>query len=890
MKFFAGLQSLFCAFFQRSHVEADMNEELSAHIQNRAHDLECSGLPRAEAQRRARIEFGGQERFKEEIREALGTCFFDTLWQDLRFGIRTLRKSPGFTTVAILTLALGIGANTAIFSVIQGVLLTPPPFAQPSRLFFVFQYNFTQKHIVALSYPDFLDWQRNARSFQQMAAITSRSFDLTSPGTPEHLDGDEVSAGFFNTLGVKLALGRDFAPQEDRHGGAPAAIIGDRVWKNRFGASTDVLGKTVTLDGVDYTIVGVLPPEFHSLLRASDVDVYTPIAQGNPVVMNDRTIHSCLTVARLKPEATLAQAETEMSAVQENLDQLYPALDRGLGAEIQPLNKIFIGDVRETLLLLFGAVGVVLLIACANVANLLLARSAGRSREFAIRSALGASRARLDRQLVTESVLLSLAGGILGLALTRGALSAVLATLPDALPRSENIRVNVTVLLFAFAVSVAVGILFGLAPALKSSRLDLQAKLREGGRGSTNAHHRAQSTLVIVQTALTLILLAGAGLLFRTIRHLAEVDPGFNAQQVLTFNVGVSPSLRKTPEDTRIAYRQLVERIRQIPGVQAADLTALLPLTNQDNSGPFWVGTQAPASLAEAPRVLFYWTGPQYLQTMQIPLLRGRFLNENDTLNSDRVVVIDSVLAHSYFQDRDPIGQTIMIPHWGLARIIGVAGHVKHWELGDSLHYSQNQLYASLYQLSNEFVPAFFPYVTVALRTPLDTASILPEIKTAVGSNGSEQPVYNVQTMRSLVSESMTSQRFPMMLLGAFAALALLLASVGIYGVISYSVAQRTQEIGIRMALGAEKPEVLRMVIGQGLRMSLTGVSIGTVAALILARLVSSFSHLLYGVGPSDPQTFFIISFVLTSVAVFASYLPARRAMRTDPVVALRYE
>jgi len=878
------------SLFRRSLVERDMDEELRSHILNRVDDLERSGLAPADAQRRARIEFGGQERFKEEIREALGNHFLDTLLQDVRFGFRVLRKSPGFTTVAILTLALGIGANTAIFSIVQGVLLAPLPFDRSDRLVLVWQYNFTQKHIVSLSYPDFLDWQRNTRSFQQMAAVTSRSFDLTSPGAPEHLDGNEVSAGFFTMLGVKLVLGRDFTLQEDKQGGAPAVIISDRVWKDRFGAGSGALGKALTLDGVDYTVVGVLPPEFHSLSTASDVDVYTPIAQGNPVIVNDRAIHSYLTIARLKTDATLAQAQTEMTATQENLDQLYPALDRGLGAEVQPLEKAITGEVRGTLLLLFGAVGVVLLIACANVANLLLARSMGRSREFAIRSALGASRARLDRQRVTESVLLSLAGGVLGLALAKGVLKVLLATLAENLPRSENIRLNVTVLLFAIALSLAAGILFGLAATLENSRLDLQATLKEGGRGSTNAGHPTQNTLVVVQMALTLVLLAGAGLLFRTIRHLAEVDPGFNAQQVLTFHVGVSPSLRKTPEGTRIAYRQLIERIRQTPGVKAADLTALLPLTNQDNSGPFWVGSQASASLAEAPRVLFYWTGPQYFQTMQIQLLRGRLFTAADTVNSERVVVIDSVLAHSYFQDRDPIGQPITIPHWGVARIIGVAGHVKHWELGDSLHYSQNQLYASLYQLPDEFVPAFYSDVTVALRTPLDAASILPEIKTAVRSNGTEQPVYNVQTMQSLVSQSMTSQRFSMMLLGAFAALALLLASVGIYGVISYSVARRIQEIGIRMALGAERRDVLRMVLGQGLRMSLTGVAAGAVVALVLTRLVSSFSHLLYGVGPSDPQTFVIISLTLTATAMLATYIPARRATRTDPLVSLRYE
>ncbi len=543
------------------------------------------------------------------------------------------------------------------------------------------------------------------------------------------------------------------------------------------------------------------------------------------------------------------------------------------------------------LLLLSGAVGLVLLIACANVANLLFARAAARVREFAVRSALGANRARLVRQLLTESVLLSLLGAGLGLLFAILGVKSVPAAVSENLPRSENIAVNGPVLLLTLCASIAVGILFGLAPALKSWNSDPQASLKEGGRGSTVAHHRTQSILVIVQMALTLVLLVGAGLLFRTLRHLSDVNPGFDIQHIMTFKVGVSHSLTKTAPSTRTAYQQLIERIRQIPGVQGADFTGSVPL----NGGwimPFWIGSQKPASLQGAPRLVMFLTGPDYLRTMGIPLLRGRFFSPEDTPNSPCVMVIDSVLAGIYFPDSDPLGQTLSagFSPVGPCRIVGMVGHVKQWALNDSSTDIQTQAYFPLYQDPDQWVPLNYPNMTIVVRTPLDVASVMPAIKSAVYGAGSDQPIFNVETMQQIVSESMSSQRFPMILLGAFAALALLLASVGIYGVISYSVAQRIHEIGIRMALGAHKRDVFRMVVGQGLALALAGLAIGVVAALILTRVLSSFSLLLYGVGASDPVTFITVSAMLLFVAVLACYIPSRRAMRVDPMVALRHE
>jgi len=809
------------------------------------------------------------------------------LLQDVSYALRQLRKNPGFTAVAVLTLALGIGANTAIFTMVQGVVLAPLPFREPDRLVTLWQNNLTLKHIIYVSYPDFLDWQRSANSFEQMAAFTSQSYDLTTPGSAEHVNGKEISSGFFGTLGAKLVIGRDFLPEEDKQGGAPGVIISDRLWNERFARNSGVLRKSLTLSGTDYMVVGVVAPGFH--LVEEDADVYTPLGQEDLLIYGDRTIHPIFCIGRLKRGISVAQAQDEIRAIQQGLNQLYPAADKGLGADVLPLKQVIVGDTRGTLLLLLGAVGIVLLIACANVANLLLTRAAARTREFAIRSALGADRMRIARQIITESVLLSLAGGALGLAVAKWSLGVALAVLPSSLPRSENIAVNLPVLLFTFGISLVVGILFGVAPALQGSKADLQIAMKAEGRGITRGA-RTQSGLVIAQMALSLVLLAGAGLLLRTIRNLWQANPGFDAQHLITFKVGLSPALTKDVARERIAYQQLVERIRQIPGVQSATLTALVPLSQQDNTGPFWTGPQKPASIAEAPRASFYWTDPAYLSTMEIPLLRGRYFLPDDTNSSERVVVIDSVLAGTYFPDKDAVGKSIMIPHWGVARVIGVVGHVRHWDLSDSNQYTQNQIYVSYYQLRDEWVPVFREYLTMVVRTPLDSASIMPAIKQAAYGAGSGQAVYSVHTMQEFASASMSPQRFPMILLGLFAGLALLLAAVGIYGVISYSVTRRVHEIGIRMALGAPRLNVFRMIIGQGLRLALIGLALGITTAFVLMRLLSGFSHLLYGVGVNDGTTFASVSFVLIGVASLACYIPARRAAKADPMEALRYE
>jgi predicted permease len=813
----------------------------------------------------------------------------DQFIRDVRYASRSLRKSPAFAATAILTLALGIGANTAIFSALQGAVLAPLPYKQPDRLVMVLLYNRALTYSTYLSYPDFLDWQRDARSFEQMAAYSPMSYDLTSPGTPEHVDGIDVTSGFFDTLGARLTLGRTFSPVEDQTGGMPAAVISQRLWQRRFAADPAVVGKAITLNGATYTIVGVLESGFR--FGDTQADVYTALGRGDPMIRNDRTNHDIACIARLAPGIDIRQARAEMNAVQAHIDQLNPLTEKGLGASIEPLKDVLVGDVGPTLALLLAAVRFVLLIACANVANLLLARSTGRAREIAVRLALGANRVQIVRQLVTESVLLSLAGGALGLIVAKWGLSAVLAVAPGSLPRIENIGLNVPVLLFALGVSTLAGLLFGLAPALKNSNVDLQVGLKSGGRGTAGGHQRMQAVLAIVQIALALVLLSGASLLFRTIHNLWAVNPGFNPKGVITFQVGLSSALTQTAPATRVAYQQLVERIGRIPGVEAVDLTALLPLSQDDNSGPFWVGSRQPGSMAEIPRARYYWTGPDYLSTLGIPLLRGRFVSRNDSVQSEKVIVIDSVLARAYFPDRDPVGQTITVPHWGEARIVGVVGHVEHSRLDGSYSaYDKPKIYGCFYQLSDLWVPSFRRDLRIVVRSPLDPATVMAAIKNAVYGAGSDQPVYDIRTMQELVSGSMARQRFPMILLVTFAGVALLLASIGIYGLISYSTAQRVPEIGIRMALGATGWDVMRMLVGQGLRLAVAGIGIGLAAALVLTRVVSSFSRLLYGVGAADPLIFGAVSLLSITAALLACYIPARRAARLEPTIALRHE
>jgi predicted permease len=816
----------------------------------------------------------------------LRSVLADTILPDLRFSLRTLRRNLGFTSVAVLTIALGVGANTAMFSVVQGVLLAPLPFPQADRLTFLWQNRAGVPQLEA-SYPNFQDWERTSRSFVSMSAITFHNFDLAAPGRAEHLVGIRATSALLATLDVTPAIGRDLTAADDSVSAAPVVLISDHLWRERFGADRYVAGKVVDLDGKSLNVVGVLPAGFHFLV---DADVLTPLRPNMPAIYAERSVNAIAVVARLKRGITTGQAEAEMNAIQGDLDRQYPDANRGVGIAMNSLKEEIVGDVRGTILIMFGAVTLVLLIACANVANLMLARSKARAREFGIRAALGASRGRIVRQLLTESIVLSLLGGSLGIAVAGFALRTLLATLPYTLPRSADIGLHWPVLLFTMLTSMAAGVLFGLVPAMQSAKSDVQDALRRGQRGATAGRHASLSRLVMVQFALTLVLMTGAGLLLRSVRNLWHVNPGFDTRNVISFQVGLSPSLMQNPAGTRIAYQQLLARFRQLPGVEAADLTNIVPLSGSDNGGPFWIGTTQPASLQEAPHALYFWTGPDYLKTMGIPLLQGRFFTSADRIDSEKVVVVDSVLAHTFFPGRNPLGQTLTVGHWGAARIVGVVGHVRHWGLDDPGTYNPRQIYIPVYQLPDSMVTDFFRNLTLLLRTALPPAELMPAVRNAVSAYSPDQPVYDVKTMDDIVSESMASRNLPIALLGVFAALALLLASIGIYGVVSYSVTRRTQEIGIRMALGSNRRQIFRMIVQQAMGMAGAGLGVGILVALVMVHLMPSFSHLLYGVGGSDPVTLAGVSGVLLLAALVACFVPARRAMRSEPMDCLRTE
>ena len=816
------------------------------------------------------------------------------VWQDVRYGLRMLGKNPGFTAIAILTLALGIGANTALFSIVNGVLLNPMPYEQPDRLVALYSRTaeFTRSSI---SYPNFLDWREGNKTFTALAAFRPDNLNLTGMGDAERLKAEMVSATFFPILGVKPIAGRVFSEQEDQVGAAPVALISEGLWKRKFGASPDTVGKSITLNGKLYTVVGVIPASFHyqSGNFHRNCEVYVPIGQWNDPLFRDRRVGMGMdAVGRLKPGVTPEQAKADMGAVATHLAEIYPDTNKDSGVSIFSLKDDVVGDIRPFLLVLLAAVGFVLLIACANVANLLLARSTGRTREFAIRTALGAGTGRVVRQLLTESVLLAFGGGALGLFIATWGTQAAIKILPEALPRAEEIGMDGRVLLFTLAASLLAGILFGLAPALKTSRTDIHETLKEGGRGASGARHRTQSVFVAVEMALALILLVGAGLMLRSLGKLWSADPGFDPRGVVSFNIASAQPLGKNPAEIRAAFRQLHDAVASVPGVQTVSLSVGSSPMSGDSELPFWLeGEAKPASQSEMKTALFYTTQTDYLKVMGIPLKRGRYLTDHDNENSQFVIVIDEQFAKLYFGDKNPIGQHVNFDILNkTAEIVGVVGHVKQWGLdSDAKSKIQAQCYFPMSQLPDAILPLLAHGVQGVLKTGQAEAplGVMGSVSQAIQGVNGELVVYGTQTMSDIIADSLAAKRFAMVLLGVFAVLAVVLSSVGIYGVISYIAGQRTHEIGIRMALGAEGGNVLRMVLGEAGRMALIGVGIGLAAAFGLTRLMAS---MLYGVSTHDPLTFAGVAALLMFVALLACYVPARRATKVDPMVALRYE
>jgi predicted permease len=809
-----------------------------------------------------------------------------TLIQDLRYGWRMLAKTPCFRAAALLALALGIGANTAIFSVVNGVLLRPLPYPEPAKLIMIYE-NSADFSRDTVSYPDFLDWRRENHSFTDMAAFRGNDFNFTGSGQAEHLRGELVSASLLPVLGVNPSLGRNFLPQEDQQGAGGVVMLTERLWKRRFGGEPNILGRTLTLDAKNYTVIGVLPSDFRF---AGQAEFYVPLGQWDFAGLRDRENHPGLNVvARLRPGVTMAAAQAEMTSIARALAQKYPKTNAGEGAKVVGMKDDMVGYIRPTLLLLLGAVGFVLLIACANVANLLLARSSTRSREFAIRAALGAGRRRVARQLLTESVLLALGGALLGLLLASWGTRLILAAVPDTLPRSQEIGIDPYVLLFTLLVSILTGVLFGLAPAFHSSKVNPQESLKEGARASGGGRRRAEGVFVVVEVGLAVVLLAGAGLMMQSIWRLWRVDTGFNPRNVLTTQVALSPTVMASPVGIRLAYGQLLERVASISGVQAASITSLIPLSGDDSEIPFWLGKGPQPPIDQMSSALFYIVTSDYLRVMGIPLKAGRFFTEHDTLASPLVAVIDEVMAKHLFPGQDAVGKQFSLPILGPVQIVGVAGHVKHWGLdADDTAKIRDEIYFPFLQIPDKFMSGgSVAGLPLLLRTTRDPLSLVSAVRAQVAGPTEDQPISGVETMEQLISDSLTERRFTMLLLIIFASIAVVLAAVGIYGVMSYAVSRRTHELGVRMALGASRRAILRLVVREGMVLAAAGMAVGLATAVGLTRLMVS---LLYGVRPTDPATLAGVSLVLGGIALLACYIPAWRATRVDPLVALRYE
>ncbi|MGB9180684.1 MAG: ABC transporter permease [Pyrinomonadaceae bacterium] len=804
-----------------------------------------------------------------------------TLFQDLRYGVRMLLRSPGVTFVAILAIALGVGANTTIFSVINSVLLRPLPFAESEKLIKVLGTDAKRgRNDLPTSFPNFTDWREQTQAFESMTAYSEASATLAGSDGPEQIKGVAATADMFPALGVKTFLGRPFLAEEERPGSAPVAVISYGLWQRRFGSDRKLVGQQVMLDGKSTTIVGVMPPGFKFPLDAENPEIWSPLDPTSEL-NKSRGSRYLSVVARLKASATIQQAQSEMEAVARRLEEQYPANNTGRGIRLISLYEDTVGDVRPALLVLLFAVGCVLLIACANVANLLLARSAARHKEIAVRTALGASRWRIVRQLLTESVLLSSVGGISGLLLAMWGVDVLLKLIPASVPRTQEIAMDARVLGFTLAVSVLTGIVFGLAPALQASRLNLNESLKEGGRGSTESwqRNRVRSLLVISEVALSLMLLIGAGLLIKSFQRLRDINPGFNPDRVLTMSLVLPEAKYDEKEKQSLFFQQLVTRAAQLPGVESVGLIHPLPLGGSHITTTFTIEGRPPLAPADQLNANTRAVSPDFFRALSIPLIKGRAFTEKDTKDAPKVMIVNETLARRFFNGEDPVGKRATVyPFKEPCEIVGVVGDVRHRSLDVE---AGPEFYLSYLQSPQPEMSL------VARTTSSDAAGLANAVQGVVLQLDKDQPVSDVKTMNQLLGESTAPRRFNMLLLGIFAFIALVLASVGIFGVMSYTVTQRTHEIGIRMALGARVADVFKLVVGQGMVLVLIGVCLGTLGAFAVTRLMSS---LLFGVSATDPLTFIGVPLLLAAVAFVACLIPARRATKVDPMVALRYE
>jgi putative ABC transport system permease protein len=871
------LKARWQALLKRDVVLQDIDEELRSHIEMEAEANRELGMTPDEARLSATKTFGNVGSIRDLAYEVRGGGFMETVWQDLRYSGRILLKHPGFTLVAVLTLSLGIGANTAIFSIVNAVLLRPLPYNAPEQLVIVGEF----APGGTVSYPNFADWRDDRKVFNSASAVRSNeSFNVTGSGEPERLQGRLVSAGFLTLLGVSPLLGRDFVAEDDRPGATPAAILSYGFWSRRFGNDQSIIGKTITLNNQSYTVVGVSPQDFHYDM---DADVSVPIGLSAERFKARGADPGISVVARLHPNVSLQQAETELNVSYSRLEQQYPNSNTGRRARLMSLHENFVGDVRQPLLILLGAVGLVLLIACANVANLLLVRASTRTREISVRVALGANRWRIIRQLLTESLLLALIGAALGTLLAYWGTSLIANQLPEGIRRLSDANVDLPVLAFTLGVSLLTGFLFGLAPALQATRLNLTESLKEGDRGSSGRRQHLRSALVVCEVALTLTLLVGAGLLIQSFRRVLQVDPGFKAQNLLTMQVSVN-----NPDGNQVAafFQQLQQNVRRLPGVKSVAVSNGLPLGVANHPIFIIVGRPLPEPGKESGGIR-YTVSPDFFQAMGVELLRGRVFNAQDKPDTPPVVIIDEALAQQHFQNEDPIGKRLAQSTSGTPsyEIVGVVRHVEHDNLDGQARTPQ--FYLNFNQIPLDKLPGFVRRINLLTRTDVDPSSLAPAVRGEIADLNKDQAVFNVRTMEQIVSQSVAPRRFSMLLLTIFAIVALLLASIGIYGMMSYSVAQRTREIGLRMTLGAQRGNVLRMVIGHGMKLALAGVILGLVASAALTRTMKT---LLFGVSATEPAIFVGIAVLLALIALLACWVPARRATKIDPMVALRYE
>jgi predicted permease len=883
--------------FRKEQMNGELSEELASHLEMHTADNVRAGMTPEEARRNALIKLGGVEQTKEKYRERGGWPLLESLTQDLRFGLRLLRKNPGFTAIAVLTLALGIGASTAVFSVVNTILLKPLPYANSERIYMPWWKappsltQFTDKW--PWSIRDFARFSQGAKTFQYIGAFKSDFFNLSGTGEPDRLDGLRASAGFFSALGVAPELGHTFQQEDDQPGQQHKVLLSDQLWRDRFGADAGILGRWVALNGESYAVVGVMPPGFTfphaeempiALSFPRQIQLWVPleIPAAPPGGPSDLAV-----IGRLNPGVTSGQAESELRVYGTRIVQEFPSGKGWYEPTVVPLTRQVVGDTRRPLLLILGAVGVVLLIASSNVASLLITRSLGRQQELTLRSALGAGRGRMTRQLLTESLLLASAGGLAGILLAVVGIHAVKILGPSNIPRLGEVALEPRVLAFTFAITLITGVLFGWMPAISASRGQLAEALREGGHrsGGSAAHPKVRNALLVGQVACALVLVVAAGLLVRTFYHMLSADAGFNPTRVLTFQLTL-PSSKYTDIDRMTeVYQKVLQALESLPGVQSAGLVSEVPMGGATDGTSVRIPDHPPANEKEQQFVNYSFASPGYFSAIGTPLLCGRDFLDTDVAGAMPVTIINAAVAKKYWPHGDALGHQLGVKaqKWPTRTIVGIVADIKHNSLRED---PDPEMYVPFMQNEIKVWPSM-QTMQVALRSKADPAALTATAREALRAVDPDLPLAKVTTLATLVNDSLAQSRFSLFLVASFGGLALLLATIGMYGVISYSVQQRTQEIGVRMALGATRGNVLGMVLALGARLAALGIVLGLLAAWLVTRTMANF---LYGVAATDPLTFAAVAALLMSVALLACYLPARRATRVDPMIALRYE